>query len=901
MCNKYPYFLAALSKDKENVENSSSGGIFYELCRIVFKQDGIVYGAAAVSPYKVKHQRADALEKAKAFRRSKYLKSEIKKCLPQIKYDLEDGKTVLFSGVGCQIAALYKYLGRIYKGLITCEVVCHGAPLTKALEKYVEETEENRQCKICGINFRDKSKGWKENCWTEYYADGQLNRMPSREHPVHSLYLQGINMEMRCASCKYAVLPRIADITLADFWKYQGIIPHNNKGISLIAVNSAVGETILEQIRGYIYWEPVSKESALLSCRHMANPPILHKNNKAFRKLLQIKGFAIAFSLCRQWEVAAIEDLYTIKNLSAEHVFNVFQKDTQEIIYYIDEEKKARGIITYGSFLNQYVQRENWVNEKFFRIILSDHSTDDAEKIFRENPKINRVPVIDEKEHLICEIRRHPAMNGRSDERKGWIPFAKLAHGHITCFYIKRPDLWRNVNIYSPSQAKRIKEKISFSVMQENWEGYKEDFTDLFGAGVTEEYIKGLCKIPPIYAYKGHYRHLDLQSQYVNVFNGCRITVGQPTDFDFTIHMYGRCGVFGYAVEDKDTVPSRLQELLNKNRYKVKVVNHGLWGADALKIFHNLSSDIDEGIIGKEDIVVIYMDYISDMEELKRFNVLMEDTTNVFHMFLENNGNFYDKPGHMTAEGYGFIAEFMYKRMNKEFLCHGREKRVKTNRVYGSDYKNFDIESYVEKVKKILPMEGLANSEIGAIVMNCNPFTKGHRFLIETSLKKVDALIIFVLEENQSYYSFEDRYHMVKMGTADMQKVYVVPSGKFIISAITFPEYFLKDQQIHVKINAADDIEIFGRYIAPKLNISTRFVGTEPVDSVTSQYNEQLKKILPEFGIKLVEVPRLKQGGNYVTATKVRELIVNNNVESVKYMVPYSTYKYLKEIEEKRR
>ena len=102
-----------------------------------------------------------------------------------------------------------------------------------------------------------------------------------------------------------------------------------------------------------------------------------------------------------------------------------------------------------------------------------------------------------------------------------------------------------------------------------------------------------------------------------------------------------------------------------------------------------------------------------------------------------------------------------------------------------------EIADYIASIKQELPPVDFARKKVGAIVMNCNPFTNGHKYLIETARNKVDVLLIFVLEEDKSYFSYKDRMTMVKLGTADMGNVYVVPSGKFMISALTFPEYFV--------------------------------------------------------------------------------------------------------------
>ena len=129
------------------------------------------------------------------------------------------------------------------------------------------------------------------------------------------------------------------------------------------------------------------------------------------------------------------------------------------------------------------------------------------------------------------------------------------------------------------------------------------------------------------------------------------MTIGQPDGLVPKIHIYGRCGAFGYAVEDKDTMPSALQKLCNENGKNYKVINHGLWGAEDQYILNNLDLDIQDELIGENDIVIIYMSFLPFLNELKAIPVRCIDTTKAFHDHLKEGDTFYDIPGHMTASG----------------------------------------------------------------------------------------------------------------------------------------------------------------------------------------------------------------------------------------------------------
>jgi len=175
---------------------------------------------------------------------------------------------------------------------------------------------------------------------------------------------------------------------------------------------------------------------------------------------------------------------------------------------------------------------------------------------------------------------------------------------------------------------------------------------------------------------------------------------------------------------------------------------------------------------------------------------------------------------------------------------------------------------------------------IGAAVMNCNPFTLGHRYLIETAASQCDHLYVFLLSEDKSRFSAQDRLEMAKVGTADLPNVTVLPTGPYLISSATFPSYFLKDRD-KATAHCDLDIAVFAKHYIPYFGITCRFVGTEPLSPLTEQYNQALKEKLP---IPLIELPRLEQEGAPVSASQVRALLPD-----IEHLVPESTYTYLRQ------
>lgn len=213
---------------------------------------------------------------------------------------------------------------------------------------------------------------------------------------------------------------------------------------------------------------------------------------------------------------------------------------------------------------------------------------------------------------------------------------------------------------------------------------------------------------------------------------------------------------------------------------------------------------------------------------------------------------------------------------------------AQTDSVLLMENKPNGIQSFLDSMEAH-PVSG----KVGAAVMNCNPFTKGHRYLIETAAKECDRLYIFVLSEDKSEFPFKDRLEMVKLGTADLPNVTVLTTGPYLISSATFPTYFLKDRDNAEQVHCLLDIEVFCNYFAPKFGITHRFVGTEPLSAMTDQYNQALKAHLPQRGIELLEIPRLEENGTPVSASAVRACL--DDPQALKKLVPETTYRYIAE------
>lgn len=202
--------------------------------------------------------------------------------------------------------------------------------------------------------------------------------------------------------------------------------------------------------------------------------------------------------------------------------------------------------------------------------------------------------------------------------------------------------------------------------------------------------------------------------------------------------------------------------------------------------------------------------------------------------------------------------------------------------------------SYLDALVKESPEEtvsSLQHKKIAAIVMNANPFTLGHQYLVQQAAAENDIVHLFGLSEDCSLIPYPVRKKLILEGCASFSNICYHNSGPYIISNATFPSYFLKDEIEVIQEHALLDLDIFSK-IAAKLHISVRYVGEEPYSQVTGLYNQIMKSQLPDHGINCIEIPRLKLHGKPVSASDVRLSIKNGDDSMLKTLVPESTYQY---------
>lgn len=209
---------------------------------------------------------------------------------------------------------------------------------------------------------------------------------------------------------------------------------------------------------------------------------------------------------------------------------------------------------------------------------------------------------------------------------------------------------------------------------------------------------------------------------------------------------------------------------------------------------------------------------------------------------------------------------------------------------------SYNLERYQKRLERFRK-----NGEIiGTIVINANPFTLGHRYLIEEASKRCDYLHLFVVKEDASRFLFEDRYRLISQGIEDLENVILHEGSEYIISKATFPTYFIKDKGKIDSLFTELDLKIFKNRIAPRLGITHRFVGHEPYCAVTNEYNQQMKRILNKKDdsppIEVIEIERTTSSEKAISASWVRALMDEDRYDEIKNLVPKTTYDFLLQI-----
>ena len=279
-----PITYAAFNKDEKVRQDSSSGGIFTLLAFYVIDNGGVVFGACFDEHFNVVHNISDKKEDIAKFRGSKYVQSTIGSAYKLAKNYLDNGRMVLFSGTPCQIGGLMAYLGKNYENLITQDFICYGVPSPKVLRKYIDYREKVANSKTTKIMFRRKDEGWKKSYMAFYFKNETEYSEIKYKDMMFKLFYRNICLRLSCHNCAFKSVHRQSDITLADFWGIENVLPHmdDGKGTSLVFVNSEIGVKIFGEIEHNLVYEKTDIEQSIKSNPYVAESVPMHSRREEF-------------------------------------------------------------------------------------------------------------------------------------------------------------------------------------------------------------------------------------------------------------------------------------------------------------------------------------------------------------------------------------------------------------------------------------------------------------------------------------------------------------------------------------------------------------------------------------------------------------------------------------------
>lgn len=585
-------------------------------------------------------------------------------------------------------------------------------------------------------------------------------------------------------------------------------------------------------------------------------------------------------------------------------VYTHFMNYDDEVLYLLSDGKMA-GVLSIGDLERYYDRQEPElkINKNYTSATEIDFKA--AEVFFERIKTINEMPVVTNSKELLGIIRKPKEEWLRERQRRA------LKYAISGRYRFGKNEIWRFIN---ETKARVLYYKYSINNIVNNldreecerlekrrkctdahmWKGlsaeeWKTFWQSEYEDGIVDTMRRETIEHKPVLE-NGVAVFPDMEGKYFRFKNGYRVTPNNPPGADRNIFMFGPCIVLGAYCKDQQTIETYLQNHLIRDEYmEWKVLNRGAYAPEYC-YGHMFLQELTE-----DDIVIIICEEKWYVDKNMNKPVLQGDLTGEFLKIPTLSYNLVDTPSHCNYIVNQQLAERIYKDIRQAGLLDTPKQTGVPERLQNY-YINWDVHEYFTKYfEKYGLHREPGDVRTGAVVMNCNPFTKGHRYLIEQALSVVDKLFLFVVEEDKSYFKYEDRFNMVKVGVSDLENVQVVPSGKYVISKDTFAQYFEKEC-VQTVNNMDYDLYIFGAVVAAELGIQYRFVGEEPFDKVTRAYNEAMKRILTGFGVEVIEFPRasFNKNGEIISATLVRKAIEEKDMDLIGKLCPESTHAFLK-------
>lgn len=600
-------------------------------------------------------------------------------------------------------------------------------------------------------------------------------------------------------------------------------------------------------------------------------------------------------------------DIDEIENIS-EYAYQWFMKNDKECLYVL-KNNALIGLMTIGDVFRYYEGvTEQVMNNHFTALRYGE--IEEAEAFFEKHWTIHELPVVDWRKHLIGiysrgEVRtdqiRKGFKNRLEDAYCGKNQWLKeqidkwFANSSTKVFGFELPTEEETLRLLTPETRREFEHHIGRNPL-EIMRGFTEEESRLYWGeryvpDIGTRFAKEFQNIN-IKFENGMIRYGNFQGDFFTFQGGHRI-VPHKHRSDKKIYLLGPCTIMGAYVSDEQTIGAYLQEYLRDTEYEV--INCGTFATN------NELPYLFTEKIGVNDIVIIgFTNGSSAWEEFFEHTNKKNYWGNWSDLYMELESPLdcvLDCFRHVNYKVNKIIARKIYEQLST-VKSGEKADSIQTLSSIQNYYIGWDIIYSIRQWAKENRFKN--NKTIGAIVMNCNPFTKGHRFLVEWAIKQVEFLYIFVVEEDASIFPFKQRYEMVKQGIADLQgQICVLPSGKYIISKDTFSQYFEREKVIEQVVNMDYDVRIFGEVVCKEFGISKRFVGEEPLDKVTNAYNETMARILPEYQVELVILPRKEmQNGEPISVTKARSLLECGKREELEEILPDTTLRILHKTDE---
>lgn len=273
--------------DEKELDNSQSGAASWAIIEAFLADEGSVYGASFDTVYHVAHSKANTINEAQKFRCSKYVQSDMRGVYSAIKDELKADRRVLFFGTGCQVAGLKSAIPlKLHERLLAVDIVCHATPSPAVWESFVRYIEKKYNSKVINTAFRNKKFGWHSHVET---LQLERDNKEVESTSFRKLFYDHVIVRPSCTECHFTNLQRVGDMTICDFWGWEKYYTewNDNKGVSVLMLNSQKGKEFFEALKPFILYKDSDSEKCMqpqMKAPIIANMSIIRDAEKVFAK-----------------------------------------------------------------------------------------------------------------------------------------------------------------------------------------------------------------------------------------------------------------------------------------------------------------------------------------------------------------------------------------------------------------------------------------------------------------------------------------------------------------------------------------------------------------------------------------------------------------------------------------